>query len=140
MTTDKNYDFHDYYVQTWLMGEPNPVPAISAPLGAISYSTPETREMVWPGMDTITEHVLIRFYVPFQYRASEDGTISPGLVRLEAMVERALLLLRTDPVFGCLVVTSAIVSVDRSVSTSAETFRVAEIIIRLTRRALWGQE
>ena len=139
MTTDKSPDIHEYYVKTWFMGEPNPIPATSLPAGTISSTTPETRETVFPGMDTVTETITIRLYSHSARKAEEELITALGYTKINAMVDRALELLRTDPVFGCRVVTSRIISVNRQYPASPDAlFRVGEIILQVQRRVLWG--
>ena len=137
MTTNKSIDHHDYYVKTWFVGDPTPINDTNLPAGVVDGVQPEIRETVFVGQDTATETVSIKFFTKRDRRAEEEINIAPGHTRLDAMVDRALQLLRTDPVFGCKVVTSTI-EVNRNAGAPGTSFRVAEITARLQRRVLWG--
>jgi hypothetical protein len=139
MTTGQ-YETSDYYVAKWYTQEPQAVANTFGPVGAVLAGKPRRRHTVFVGQDTKTETIIIRLYQPATRKAEEAAEVAPGMTRLMAMVDKAEILLRTDPTFGCLFVGSEITDVDPLLPgvADANVYRVAQITMTITRRALWG--
>lgn len=131
----------DYYVKTWYTGDPLALPSMETPAGAVVPKQPGSRTPEFVGEDTVTDQILIRFYQSAMKGASESPETAAGLSSLIAMVDRAGVLLRTDPTFGSSFVNSDITGIDPMVPgvAGANVYRIAEITLTVKTRRLWGQ-
>lgn len=131
---------YDYFVRTFYSGDPLALPSIETPACAVIPSQPSPREAVFVGMDTVTETFKIRFYQPATRKVAEAVEVAAGMTRLIAMFEKASLVLRTDPTFGSVFVSSKIINIEPLLSgvADANAYRACEITFQVTNRALWG--
>ena len=130
----------DSSVKTWYTGDPLAMPSIEVPAGAVLAGRPNPRKSIFVGEDTVTETIFVRFYQPAYRKATEVAEVAAGMTRLIAMVERAEVLLRTDPTFGSVFVNSEIVDIDPLMSgvPDSNAYRIAQITLEVTSRAMWG--
>ena len=132
----------DYYVKVWYTGDPLAAPntQLTSPSAAVIPSIPNPRDAQYVGEDNITETILIRFYQSANRKAGEAAEVAAGMTRLIAMFERAESLLRTDPTFGSTFVNTKITNINPLLPgvADANVFRIAEITLETTSRAVWG--
>ena len=130
----------DYFVKTWYTNDPLVLPSIETPAGSVIASHPSPRTDVFVGEDTVTETLTIRFYQQALRKSTEKTEIAAGMTRLIAMFEEAELILRTDPTFGSIFVTSRITNIDPLLPGVGDSnvYRICEITLETLSRKLWG--
>lgn len=134
-------DTDNFYVKTWYTGDPLAMPSFETPSGAVIRGRPQSRLTEFVGEDTVTDNLFIRFYQPAVRKNGEPAELAAGYTRLTAMYEIAVKLLRVDPTFNSTIVNSEITNIDPLLPgvPEANAYRVAEITMKITRRALWGK-
>ena len=130
----------DYYVKTYYTGDPLAMNSFETPSCAVIPGRPSSRKSEFVGEDTVQETIFIRFYQMAMRKGGEVAETSAAYSRLNAMHEKAQAIVRTDPTFGSTFVNSEIISVDPLLHgiPDSNVYRIAEIQIEITRRALWG--
>jgi len=139
MTTG-NSDSDDFYVKSIYTGDPLALPSIECPACSVTAVPPISRLSQYVGEDTVTETFSVRFYQLAVRKNYEDAEIASAFTRLRAMIKQAELVFRTDPTFGGSYVASEIKSVNPQLPGQAggDAYRVAEILLEVKSRALWG--
>lgn len=140
MTTGHD-DNDDFWVKQWYTHDPLGVPAMESPAGAVFSASPSDRNAVFVGLDSIHDVLYIKFYQPAVRKQGEDAETASGMTRLVAMTDQAQVLLRTDPTFGSTFVSSKITNVETPLPgiSDANVYRIGQITLQITRRAMWGQ-
>jgi len=136
--TDGYTEDDQFFVKTWYTADPLAFQSTALPAGAVLAMTPASRSTVFVGMDTLKDTIAVRLFQG-RTRAEADPTeVAAGITRLWGMVERAEVLLRTDPTFGAQFVSSEIMSVNPLMPAVNAAVSAAEITLEIRTRALWG--
>jgi len=139
--TNGHSEADDFFVRTWYTNDPLGLPSMEVPAGSVIASSPSPRDDVFVGEDSITETLHIRFYQPALRKSAEPAEIAAGMTRIISMIEKASVILRTDPTFGSTFVYSKIINIEPLISgvSEANAYRVCEITFETLSRRLWGQ-